>query len=138
MCHLRKRIALKKKLKKTHRNYCNGYTTLKGYCNGTLCREQPETLDHLFVHCNKSQAVRRAVNRRWDVLPDNCDNLHDLCGVERTTNQPSPHTLIKDAILQAYCWEVWKGRNEAAFNCKSFISLAVANDIQSGCVLLGS
>ena len=107
----------------------------KGVVTGSmlcpLCRQQPENGDHLFARRDKMLEVRKAVNCWWDVIPESCAGIQGLCGDHRHSKKMNTFELIKDAVMQAYCWAVWKCRNEVVFNCKSFNPLVVANDIQS-------
>ena len=38
--------------------------------------------------------------------------------------------LVRDAIIQAYAWVVWKGRNDEIFKGETFIPLKAANDLK--------
>ena len=96
----------------------------------TLCDGQSETIDHLLVECSKSDEVRRAVNRWWNVFTFPCDNLNELLGSDFGSSQKEICNLTKTVIKHAYIWEVWKGRNDAIFNQVPFNTHRVANLIQ--------
>ena len=96
-----------------------------------LCKMHRETGEHLFVVCNKTAEVRRVVNRWMDCLPENYTEFMDVLRADINLNQSGISTLIRDAITQAYCWVIWKGRNDVVFNRGVFNPLIVANNIQS-------
>ena len=96
-----------------------------------LCKDHMETRDHLMCTCRLSLAVRRAVNRWWDVLPEHCNDVPELLKVLRLPKKMTFIDTVKEAIVEAYCWLMWKRRNDVVFNDRCFHPLITANDIQS-------
>ena len=93
-----------------------------------LCNDSPETVSHVFTDCKKAKEVRLVSNVWWKIFAEDANNLDSLItgtGANRKVR------LIKDAVLQAYFWFIWKGRNEAVFNDARFNPGVVANNIQS-------
>ena len=94
--------------------------------------------DELFDHGNvqrikfrHSMVVRSAINRWWNVLPETSSNVSEMLNATRLPNKSTFSDKVKDAIMEAYCWVMWKGRNDVVFNGKCFNPLIAANDIQS-------
>ena len=81
--------------------------------------------------CRHSTMVRRTVNTWWNVLPEICTDVSELVNASSLTNKPALSDMVKDAITEAYCWIMWKGRNDAAFNGRVLNPLIMANNIQS-------
>ena len=96
-----------------------------------FCNEQPENGDHLFALCKKTMEVRRSVNRWWSVLKENCSSSHEVFGTIKSPNHSNWDQIIQDAIIQAYTWVVWNGRNNEIFKGATFNPLRASNDIQS-------
>ena len=71
------------------------------------------------------------MNRWWNTLPEDGDAVKAAWSEDVSLNKPRKDALIKNAILQAYCWVVWSKRNEMFFRDGSFNPLLVANGIQS-------
>ena len=97
----------------------------------TLCKIRQESANHIFALCAKSTEVRRTVNRWWDVFSENCSSMDEVLGSYNGSNKVSRNETIRDAIIQAYVWVVWKGRNGVIFKSEAFNTLRAANDIQS-------
>ena len=95
------------------------------------CNRRPKTRDHLFMTCQKSREVRRAVNRWWSVLMEGGGNCHDPADGFILGKQPKNLDLVKNAIFQACCWVLWKGRNEEIFKGVLFRPILAAREIQS-------
>ena len=75
--------------------------------------------------------VRSAINRWWNVLPETSNDVSEMLNATRLPNKPTFSDKVKDAIMEAYCWVMWKGRNDVLFNGKCFNPLIAANGIQS-------
>ena len=58
-------------------------------------------------------------------------NFLDLAGEMSLGKKPKNLERVKNAIYQAYCWVLWKGRNNEIFNGVSFNPYLAANEIQS-------
>ena len=67
-----------------------------------LCKEQPESGEHLFVKCKITKEIRKSVNRWWNVLKEDCSSIQEVFGSFMTKNRSSRDEMIKDAIVQAY------------------------------------
>ena len=64
-------------------------------------------------------------------MAEDCNDVKALCDVKRSSNKLTSLDLHKDAMIQAYCWAIWKGRNDVVFEGKPFNPLVITNDIQS-------
>ncbi|KAJ9566154.1 hypothetical protein OSB04_002120 [Centaurea solstitialis] len=96
-----------------------------------FCKEHQENGNHIFVTCTKPTEVRRIVNKWWNVLPESCNNTNEVLGSFSSMKHASNGEIIKDAIVHAYIWIVWKGRNDMIFKGEAFNIFRAANDIQS-------
>ena len=77
-----------------------------------LCNEVPETTEHLFLHCPKSEEVRHALNAWWN-------HISAVGSLEALLHEENHQVIrnrklgsVKDMVAQAYSYLIWKGRNE--------------------------
>ena len=54
-----------------------------------------------------------------------------MLNATRLANKPTFSDKVRDAIMEAYYWVMWKARNDVISNGKCFNPLTAANDIQS-------
>ena len=80
------------------------------------------------THEDERPPVVRAINRWWRFLPESCRDFRELLNATKKTTFTYK---VKDAITEAYCWAMWKGRNDVVFKGKVSNMLITANDIQS-------
>ena len=95
-----------------------------------LCKEHSESGDHLFARCKKTWEVRNLINSWHNTFNDSCSNRQEVFGTFNNKKQASRVEIVRDAIIQAYTWVVWKGRNDEIFKGETFIPLKAANDIK--------
>ena len=92
---------------------------------------QAENEDHIFATCSKTTETRSAINRWWTgAFEDDCDSKQDVFGLDLAHTQNISGDLIKDAVVQAYVWAIWKARNEVIFKGHNFNPIGVANEIK--------
>ena len=96
-----------------------------------LCKDYPENREHAFVTCRKVLEVRKAINRWWDILPEQNSDFQEFANAVKLPTKPNNSDLVKGALVDAYFWLIWKGKNDVVFNGRSFNSLVIANEIQS-------
>ena len=65
------------------------------------------------------------------MLPDNCNEVQSLVDAAKIPGKPTRIDLVKSAITEAYCWVLWRHRNDVVFNRKAFNPSIAVNDIQS-------
>ncbi|KAJ9557516.1 hypothetical protein OSB04_012130 [Centaurea solstitialis] len=82
--------------------------------------------EHVFINCNKTQEVRRMIRGWWRTL---VDNENGGCGRNRLRNRRLD--CIRELVLHAFAWCIWKHRNNFVFNNTPFIPSIIANDIQA-------
>ena len=102
-----------------------------------LCKDHQENGDHLFVTCTKSTEVRKTVNKWWNVLTECCLNTNEVLGNFSSMKQAGKTEIIQEAIIHAYVWVIWKGRNDEIFKGVPFNTLRAANEIQSLSFFMG-
>ena len=77
-----------------------------------LCLENTENREHLFVKCRLSSEIRTAINRWWNFFPLVCGSVNDLFNIRCPPGSIGTPNIIKVVVIQAYCWTIWKGRND--------------------------
>ncbi|KAJ9537532.1 hypothetical protein OSB04_030265 [Centaurea solstitialis] len=65
------------------------------------------------------------------LLKENGNISKEVFGTTTSSKHLSEEERIKDAIVQAYVWVVWKGRNDKIFKGDTLDTLRAANDIQA-------
>ena len=81
-----------------------------------LCKTQPWNGDHIFATCENSIEIRCLINRWWhNALKEDCHSRLEVFGADSNHRKANNEDLIRDAIIEAYAWMVWKGRNDAIF-----------------------
>ena len=95
-----------------------------------FCHYQSEDRLHLFICCPKVKEVQKAVNSWWMIFPDDEDAKEMVFSTVQYLRK-AKYDQIKDAVIQAYSWIIWKARNNAIFNNMHVNPLNIANEIQS-------
>ena len=94
-----------------------------------LCNSHPETVNHLFVECDKAIEARGVINTWWKVFASNGRRLDEILIADGDNNRKV--STIKSVILHAYIWLIWKSRNTVAFKGTPCNPRIIANDVQS-------
>ena len=97
-----------------------------------LCKNDPETSDHIFANCCVAMEIRRKINSWWNVLEINGSCLQNTI-VQSVSNEQTSGTkdIAKEVVWHAYRWAMWKLRNEVLFHRSPINPGIIANDIQS-------
>ena len=81
-----------------------------------MCRQDQETISHLFLHCGFARSLWSKVFREFDLDIDTPGNLSDLligCSNLRWNKRAK---ALWDCVLWAVLWGIWKERNSRTFN----------------------
>ena len=95
-----------------------------------LCKEWPESRDHLFINCKLAIEVCTEIKKWWNVMMINGNSLDDSYSRLFNQNDDNRKKAIKDVMWHAYLWSMWKGRNAMIFSNEAFSPRQVATSIQ--------
>lgn len=77
-----------------------------------LCGRYPESIDHLFLHCDYVQACRNSLARCLHVSP-HCSSLQDLSQWLHKPVQGGFRSQVVQSVFVALLYHVWMQRNSA-------------------------
>lgn len=92
--------------------------------NCRLCNKEIETVDHLFLHCQATQAVLFAspMNLRTGLRPN--DTVQDC--ISRWLNEGGDFCNMKMGACMF--WALWKARNNIVFNKGKFVIQSIIKE----------
>nr|XP_043639212.1 uncharacterized protein LOC122610279 [Erigeron canadensis] len=83
-----------------------------------ICNNHDETVAHLFLHCQLADSLWTFLSL-WCRLPlPKPSNLRELFDLHTTAEIDTRKKKFVNLVVLAYCWILWKTRNDLVFNNK--------------------
>ncbi|GMJ02687.1 hypothetical protein like AT4G29090 [Hibiscus trionum] len=85
-----------------------------------FCRAEPETVNHLLLHCHITWRIWMKWCEKWQsnfIMPRNVKELVQVWPSLSTVTVSKP---IWEMVLRAFIWTMWVTRNDIVFNEKSW------------------
>ncbi|CAL1404024.1 unnamed protein product [Linum trigynum] len=95
-----------------------------------LCREQEETINHIFLSCRFSKDVWRILSAFVDLQTSSSD-ISDLISKWPCRHPSNAKEWCSAVFLHAFCWRIWLERNSRIFREVHEIVQVVAYRIAS-------
>ncbi|XP_035837136.1 uncharacterized protein LOC118485030 [Helianthus annuus] len=104
------------------------WRTILGDC--AHCHNVVETVDHLFLGCEKAKQVWRRISvwSKWDFT--GLDNLEQLRSLLEEADSALQHKLLL-SISDSVLWGLWKARNEILFRGINRTGEAIMEEVVS-------
>lgn len=84
-----------------------------------MCKNHDETADHLFLHCPFADALWKNILSWCNLAISKPPSRRELFIFQKTLPIGKRMCKLLNLIIMAYCWIIWKLRNESLFSNKN-------------------
>ncbi|PWA62799.1 reverse transcriptase domain, Reverse transcriptase zinc-binding domain protein [Artemisia annua] len=97
-----------------------------------LCNSHDESAPHLFLQCDFANSLWLFLLSWCNIYITKPSSLRELFEIHTTTHLGSTKSSLFNLVILAYCWIIWKLRNECIFKNKTPSFRFAAKEIKSG------